>query len=582
MPFTWSPPQADALLSSESYVLLGCPGSGKTTALLEKARLLATAGQRVILTTFAFRVLENLKQRGAPALTPHIASGLLKVGTLYDLALQAVQQGGIQLNFASNNQVRQLLRQLMAEESFPGTLEEAEHIIRSARGRAKRLPESDRFYPFVNAYKTKLDSLGLSDRHDLIRRHVLGMKEGSLPVLATDWLLLDGLQDATELQLIWLQLHHTHGVRLALTADDDLTAFGRDGAQGAAAIQQVQGWELETHTLPASHRLTATLAPKLAKQSRLLRLRLNKPQTTVAAPLATQAGGLLPPLSHRTYPHLPVLHADLLDIAQQYQQQGQRLGLITYDDLSAAILTHQLQARGLNPASFARLIWEEPIPQVILASLHILLGQATPQYCMLLLLGLGLPAAQVMHWQGLGVLNAPDWLAQGAPLPLGAVSSPTVQNLAQQIRFALRSADTLWQHRTLPPTTIFKALWADLLPLIPNADQAQALLALETLLSLSGKLNEVLPRVMTETLPNMNSLITVGPVREMRNHQFDGAVLVNAAEGVWPPPISPTLGADHDHERRMWLLACSRTRGGLLLTSVGEPCALARELLNDK
>ncbi|MCA3244535.1 MAG: hypothetical protein INF43_04440 [Alphaproteobacteria bacterium] len=583
MTLAWTPPQADALVAAESFLLLGMAGSGKTVTLLEKARRLAAAGHRVALTTFAYRVLEHLKQQGAPALTPFVASGALRFGTLYELALQALQQGGVQLTFASNNHVRQLLRQLIAEQGFPGTLEEAEHVIRSAKGKAKKLPESDKFYPFVKAYQAKLDSLGLSDRHDLIRRHVLGMKDGNLPPLPVEWLLLDGLQDATELQLIWLQLHLAKGVKLGLTADDDVTAFGRDGALGAAAVQQVQGWaesyELDVLTLPATHRLPAALATSLAKQARLLRLRLAKPDSSVASTAATP---LLPPLSHQNFPHLPALHAEVLRQCQQHHLAGQRVGLITHDDFSAATLTHVLQKGGLNPASFARLIWEEPTPQVVLASLHVLLGQATSGHLVLLLLGVGIPAATVVAWQHQGVLNQPDWLGQGALLPAAEITSPTLQTLVQQVRFALRSAHTLWHQRTLPPPAVFKALWADLLPLLPTAEQPAALLALDMLLSLSGKLSDVLPRVLTETLPDMASLVTVGPVREMRNHAFDAVLLINPTDGLWPPPTNPTLGADHDHERRLWLLACSRTRGPLALLTVGEPCALARELLQAK
>jgi len=217
---------------------------------------------------------------------------------------------------------------------------------------------------------------------------------------------------------------------------------------------------------------------------------------------------------------------------------------------------------------------------VVLASLHVLLGQASPGQLVLLMLGLGVPATTVLNWQAQGALQQPDWLAQGALLPTTDITSPTVQGLVQNIRFALRGAHALWQQRTLPPPAVFKTLWADLLPLLPAGEQAAALLALDMLLSLSGKLTEVLPHVLTETLPDMTSPITVGPVREMRNHEFDAVLLINPTEGHWPPPTSPTLGADH--ERRLWLLACSRTRGPLLLLTTGEPCALARELLQPR
>jgi hypothetical protein len=215
---------------------------------------------------------------------------------------------------------------------------------------------------------------------------------------------------------------------------------------------------------------------------------------------------------------------------------------------------------------------------VVLASLHVLLGQATPAHYTLLMLGLGVPPTVVNHWAGLGIWNTPHWLSSGAALPLLPETSPTVQALATQIRWALRAAAVLWESRTMPPPAVFKALWADLLPLLAPTDQPLALLALENLLRLQGKLSEILPRVLQENMPDMASPVTVAPVREVRNHQFDVAVLVDASEGHWPPKVSALLGADHDHERRLWLLAASRAREAVLVTAVNEPGALAAEL----
>ena len=580
MSMSWTPPQADALVATESFLLLGGAGSGKTAALLGKAQRAAAAGQRVILTTYAFRVLENLKQLGQPSLTPHIASGQLRFGTLYDLAAAQLKQAGVAVNFASNNQVRELLRQLMSVQTFAGTLEEAEHIIRAAKGKAKKLPEADKFYGFVKAYQAQLDKLGLSDRHDVVRRHVLGMKDGTVPPLKTDWLLLDGLQDGTELQLIWLQMHLAKGVKLGLTADDDVTAFGRDGALGPAAVQQVQGWaetyDLDVLTLPASHRLPLPLAAVLNKQARLLRVRIPKGDATMAPPVVA-GPGQLPPLSVQTLPHLPALHSAVVALCRDQFRLGLRVGVITRHDFGAAVLTHLLRKEGLNPASYARLIWEEPTPRIVLASLHVLLGQANAAQIGVLLLGLGLPAAEVLRWQQSGVFSNPDWLAQGAPLPLTGVSSPTTVALIQQVRWALRAAQALWAQRTLPPPEVFKALWADVLPLLAVAEQPAALLALEVLLSLQGKLADVLPRVLTETLPDMACPVVVAPVREVRNHQFDVVILANAGQGVWPPATSPILGADHDHERRLWLLAASRARQAVVVLAAGELGSLAAE-----
>ena len=577
----WNPPQAEALVQNQSILLIGPAGSGKTVTLLEKAKRLATSGQRVVLTTFAARVMEYVKQQGQPALTPHIATGQLKASTLYELAANQLAQSGMTLQFASNNHVRALLRQLCAQQGFTGSVEEAEHIIRAAKGRAKKLPEADRHYGFVKAYQALLDQLGLSDRHDLVRRHVLGMKDGSVSPLATDWLLLDGLQDATELQMIWLQMHISKGIKLMLTADDDVTAFGRDGALGPLAIQQVQGWrdnyELEVLELPATYRVPSAIMGALSKQARLLRTRHPKAELSQASAPTMQVGQL-PAAQFKGYTNRPSLHAGLVELAQSQLRIGKRVGFITRDDFSAAVLTHVLQAAGINPASFARLIWENPTPQIVLASLHILLGQATSAHLSVLLLGVGIPADVVIRAQNMGVINTPDWLQQGAPLPLEPEDSPTTQARVAQVRWSLQAAQALWASRALPPPAVFKSLWADMLPLLPEAEQPAALLALESLLRLQGKLADVLPRVLTESMPDMTSLITVAPVREVRNHQFDVAVVVDASEGRWPKPASSILGIDHDHERRLWLLACSRAKEALVLTTIGEAGPLTREL----
>ena len=577
----WNPPQSEVLVQAESVLLVGPAGSGKTAVMIEKAQRLAGSGKRVVLTTFAARVMEHLKQQGQPTLTPHIATGQLKAATLYELAASQLASSGMSLQFASNNQVRALLRQLCAQQGFTGTTDEAEHIIRAAKGRAKKLPEADRHYGFVKAYQALLDQLGLSDRHDLVRRHVLGMKDGTVPPIATDWLLLDGLQDATELQMIWLQMHLAKGVKLLLTADDDVTAFGRDGALGPQAIQQVQGWqenyELEVLELPASYRVQPQLMGALSKQARLLRTRHHKAEATRAEAPSPQAGQLAA-TRFMGFSTKPALHSALIEIAQTQARMGKRIGFITRDDFSAATLTHVLQAANINPASFARLIWENPTPQIVLASLHVLLGQASAGHLTVFLLGVGIPAEVVARAQNQGVFTAPDWLQQGAPLPLEPADSPTTQALVGQVRWALRAANTLWLSRTLPPPAVFKALWADLLGLLPETEQPAALLALESLLRLQGKLADVLPRVLTESMPDMASPITVAPVREVRNHQFDVVVIVDASEGRWPKVASPLLGIDHDHERRLWLLAASRAWESLILTAVGEPGALAREL----
>lgn len=560
----WSPAQQQILSNTGSSLLVGAPGTGKTTLLLAQAEALARAGHKVALATFAFRSHQYLKSMATPsqaAIWPQLATG-----TVRDLAIQQLHTAGHSFSFASNNQVREILRGLIHAQSFPGTLEDAEHIIRATKARAKKLPEADRYFTFVQAYQARLEELGLADRHDIIRRHVLGMRDGSVPTLPVSHLLLDNLQDATELQLIWLQMHIAHGVTLKLTADDDVTAFGPDGAQGEAAITATENWpEITRFNLTDSYRIPASLAPAIGKVARQLRNRVSKGLDSVNNVPAI--------LRAEVFPNAPAEHAFLAETCAELAQKGQSVGLITRNHFEAACLTHALRKHNLNPASFARLIWEEPTPQVVLSLLYLMLNQASNGHLHLVMLGFGVPPTTTAYLFQAG-LNAENWAAQGYPLPPLPHESPTTIAAVQQLRRALRSASQLLRAPATPaagtesmnPRSVFKALVAELLPHIPEAEHPAALLATDMLLGLSGKLTEVLPRVRTETLPDMASRVTVAPVREARNQQFHTVIIPYASAGNWPSTGSPLLGVDADHERRLFYLAITRSQSNLILT----------------
>lgn len=558
MTMKWSPAQKQALEFTGSSLLVGAPGTGKTMVLLAQAEQLVNAGHKAALVTFAFRSHQYLRSLATPSqqkIWPQLATG-----TVRDLAIQQLHTAGQSFSFASNNQVREILRGLIATQSFPGTLEDAEHIIRAAKARAKKLPEADRYYPFVTAYQARLEELGLADRHDIIRRHVIGMRDGSVLPLPVSHLLLDNVHDATELQLIWLQMHLAQGVTLKLTGDDDLTAFGPDGAQGEVALTAIENWSNVTRfNLTESYRIPQSLAPAIGKVARQLRTRVSKSLESVNTSPAT--------LRAEVFPHAPAEHAFLAETCIDLARKGHSVGLITRTHFEAARLTHALRKHNLNPASFARLIWEEPTPQVILSLLYLMLGQANNGHLHLVMLGFGIPAPTVAYLFQSG-LHMETWAAQGYPLPPLPNESPTTIAAVQQLRRTLRGANQLLQSQAagMNPRSVFKALVAEILPHLPDSEHASALLATDMLLGLSGKLTEVLPRVRTETLPDMSSPITVAPVRETRNQQFHTLIIPYASASHWPGQPSALMGLDAEHERRLFYLAITRGQSHLIFT----------------
>ena len=117
----------------------------------------------------------------------------------------------------------------MAAQSFKGTVHEADHIVRNYKSRAKKVPESEPHYPLYRAYQSELEAGNLADRHDLVRNHLLAIRAETGKPLPVDVLLVDNVQDATEIQLLWIRAHLAAGTRVIMAGDDDITAFGRDG-----------------------------------------------------------------------------------------------------------------------------------------------------------------------------------------------------------------------------------------------------------------------------------------------------------------------------------------------------------------
>jgi superfamily I DNA/RNA helicase len=565
MPLNWNPAQQAVLKAQGSRLILGPPGSGKTALLLELAQRATAAGQKAVLTTFAYRTVAHLRAQAA-LYVPRFPAAHIQ--PLVEIAAAQLKAAGQNMQLASNNDARRILRSLMPQQAFPGTLAEAEHVVRAAQGRAKKLPESDRFYPFVKAYRAKLEELNLADRHDIVRRHVLGMRDETVAPLQADMLLVDGLQDATELQLIWLREHLDAGLDLIIAADDDLTTFGRDGAQGPAALEAAQNWgEADTKLTPFSlathYRTPAALAPGIAKVARFLRQRAGIDEGTPAnaAPAV---------LTVKSFETAAEEHAFLVKTAHDLAAHNtggnsHQVGIITRDDRAAATLTHILRKRGLNPASYARLIWEEPAAQLILALLYVLLDKANPQQLRLVLMGFGLPAELVTLWLAAGLLPG-GWLARGGPLPPALDASPPTVQAALRVRRLLVAA---WQGmggRALDPRDAFKACVQELLPGLADDDRATALLATDMLINLQGKLADVLPRVQQETMPNPASPVVVAPVREVRNMGFHTLILPYADNLHWPRAPYAILGPDPEHERRLFYLAVTRASGNIIVS----------------
>lgn len=568
----WDASQTAALSHQGSAVLLGATGSGKTSLLVEKVAALLAQGvspDNIALTTFAHRAMQALKIKLAVRVGPQATK--IRVNTMVELAQAQLEAVGQQPVFVTNNQVRLMLRGIMREAGFPGTLIEASETIHFLKSQRNKPDGKHPFDALYRAYTRQLDSQRLADRNDVLRSHLQGLKGGSVPPVPVGYLLVDNVQDATPLQLAWLKAHLDADITLLLAANDDLTAYASDGAAGAAGIREIQGWpSVHIARLTETYRIPAIITPPLERLMASIPDRLSKPATPHNSHQAS--------ITVQAFATASDEHAFLAAKARELAGgEPQSVGLITRTDEHANLLAHLLRKQGFNPASYARLIWEEPPAQKVLALLYLLLGSATDSQLHLVLQGFGCTADTTARLAAEG-LSADDWLARGGPFPDVAAYDAATKHLLAKAHRSLWGAWQVLQAKTLGAREVFKGVLEAMLAHQPLEALPTMLLAADMLLSLSGKLSEVLPRVMQETMPDMTAPLVVAPVREVRNLEFKTVLIPHAQPGHWPRPVSTGLPEAPEHERHLFYLALSRTKGDILITHHGHPTPLVAEL----
>ena len=164
------------------------------------------------------------------------------LGTTVDLPLLAIRQTEKENipKVADNNFVRRLLRQAMAEVGFTGHVKEAEHIMRAFKSRGRKPSETEDHYDLFRAYKQRLEQTGLCDRHDLVRKHIIGMRNDTYEALAVKHVFIDNFQDVTQIQLLWLVDHLKAGAKV----------YVQDEVCGHEWTRRIH---LPTHCAPTPH-----------------------------------------------------------------------------------------------------------------------------------------------------------------------------------------------------------------------------------------------------------------------------------------------------------------------------------------
>lgn len=555
------PIQQKIIDSEHHLVVLGSSGSGKTTAMVCKIQVLIASGvkpEEIAVIDFSHQsklYLQKLLEK----------NGAVQVDSFRHFAQQALEVSGEPVKYPTNRQMRRLLRQAMREVDFPGSVMEAEHVLRKFKSRARKPHENERFYLLFQCYKAKC----AFDRFDVVRKHLLDMRASQAPASAVRYVFVDNFQDISQIQLLWLMEHMKNGVKVCVFGDDDLQVMSLSGSLGTHAFDDFADIEgVESLTLENDYRHGKRLHLATLQCVFPIKGRLSKKQQFVQKHEGT--------LRVQAFEDMAQESRFLLEQVQALSAKG-TIGLLVRDDWQALYLHHLLNKKGIQHGCFANSLWETPGAIMVLDLLHVLLNRAQDVNLKNVMLGFGLNAALVDAFFASGLV-ARDWLKNGGHLPEDVeLPSVTMKEYTAMQRL-FQGYYKMMIDRSIAPQDAFKALCYDFLMKMGEADRRYALLAVDTLISMKGDLFAKLEEIRSVKLFDVSARVVVAPVRYARNMEFDFVLMPHVMASQYPQSQLKALGVDVNHNRRLFYTGLSRAKKEVLLTYVGAPSAYVTEV----
>ncbi len=560
----FSKQQSAVIAYDNSCTVLGAPGTGKTSVMFRKIAYLVEQGvsaNSIAVLTFSYRSLMVMRQQLAARLGS--ASAGIVVGTTVDLPLMAM--GATDKDnlpkVADNNFVRRLLRQSMEEVGFKGYVKEAEHIMCSFKSRGRKPSETEDHFDLFNTYKQRLEQAGLCDRYDLVRRHIIGMRNDIYETVRVKHIFIDNFQDVTQIQLLWLVDHLKAGTKIYAFGCDDLMLFKRAGALGKDAFIDFEEMnDLKRFTLTDNYRLPSLLVDSSDKLISPLEDRLVLPNKAVSQ------GGRFSIVSCQG------VEQEMREIAKLVsnwaKDSSNSIGIITRHDIQARQVERVLNNIGIAHSSFARSIWETPGATLVLDLLEVVLSRASNNRLRNVLSVFGL-SSQVIDTLFSHGLMADGWLKRGAPIPSGVEADLPLAALKELGVLRQKLVNYSKMMPEMGPKVVFKAMIYHMFEKLRQDDRQDALLALDELLSTKGSLVQILKKLTQHRKPDPTAKVIVSPVRESRNMAFTHVIVPFTSKHNYPFSyrVLPQLG---NAERRLLYMAVTRASKESILLYSGQ------------
>jgi superfamily I DNA/RNA helicase len=537
--------------------IIGGPGTGKLTVLVEKAAWLIEQGHakpnEVFLVTHNIRThylaYERLHARLGSRVNEVVA------GTMRDFAYQALEFSGLAKPIADFPTMRRLLRRAMAEVKFPGSVDEAEKILRYFKAQAKKPKAEEAFAGLLTAYKNRLDAANLTDRYDVIREHILNMRGDKAGPIPAKFLLVNNVQDLTHIQFIWMMEHYKNGAELITAGNDDQSIMGPYGGMGGKVYDSLEEIDdIQQYDLAQSYTCSQNVVNAGQKLLEKCRSELVEDVTSLVKPATVNLQ------------NFKAVRQELEWLAKQaplWRQQYGQTAILVHHDAQAYYVERVLQDARQPHSVYAQSVWHAPGSMMMMDLLSLMAGTATADELKNFLTGIGLLREDVNRVIK-GEQNPGQWLLAGH-----GDDAPSLPPEFHEFYEALHTLAQDMQTRAKTPAEAFEAaaklVQAKLMP----DDQEIALLAVEGLLSLGGNPADMIPLLKKRRAPDANAPLIISTIEEARNLHFDHVVIPFLAKPVWPWTRDTVRGTDEANDRRLLFVAMTRCKGALTLSHSG-------------
>lgn len=270
--------QKQAVEETENCVVTACPGSGKTTVLVNKAkRIIEQKGTFLLGVTFSKDSSVELKER-LIALCGKEAETRVLTGTFHGLAKQQLERyyKGSKLRILNAHEKFLMLTDLHRSMGSDRSFKELQAQIEVFKSTPFPDEEDDDYKIFLEFQKI-LKERKVYEFSDMLLESVQLMSEGKMKPYYGTHLLADEFQDTDRAQYEWIKQHAKSGMITTVVGDDDQSIYGFRNAEGYEGMMRFkEEFSAKIISLPVNYRCAPEILKPAAKLISYNKFRVQK------------------------------------------------------------------------------------------------------------------------------------------------------------------------------------------------------------------------------------------------------------------------------------------------------------------